>query len=93
MLEISEFLKVYGSEGVEFTTLDVDPYDSYSGLEVTRVEKISGYGVPVTETLYEVFTNLINAEQRYSEIRGDITSNDLVFSSYGSRTREDINGL
>jgi hypothetical protein len=87
MIDVQNFLKVFGSDGVQFVLESDTPDEAYTG-EITSVEPIQGYGVPLTDKLWEVFTSQQQAERFYRRQVGEITSNDLIFEPSGIRHRD-----
>jgi hypothetical protein len=87
VIELQEFLKVYGSDGVEFFPADSDAVELYTGLEILKIVSVNGYGVPLTDSQWEVFATPERAEEFYEETVGELTSSNFVFNPKGVRER------
>jgi len=88
MIELQEFIKVYGSEGQEFFQADEDEaVELYTGLDILNCERVLGYGVPIDSNKWEVFQASREAENFYKETVGELTSSNFIFDPSGVRER------
>ncbi len=87
MIELQEFLKVYGEDGVQFFEAESDPVESYTGLEILKISTVMGYGVPLTDSQWEVFPTAERAEEFYEQTVGQLTSSNYIFNGHGVRER------
>ena len=87
MINLDKFYKVLGDEGVEFFPAEVgnDVLNLYTGSRIDRIKLVRGYGVPLTDFEYRVFSNVQDAESFYRDNFGEVTSSGFALSDYGMR--------
>lgn len=67
-INLEKFFKVYGDEGIQLIRIEPEQpsvSEMYKGLEVRKIEKLSGYGVRLAEFEYEVFDTSEEASEFY----------------------------
>jgi hypothetical protein len=90
MIQLQKFLKIYGSDNIQFVLESDNPEDSYTGLEIAKIKKVSGFGVPITDKLWEVFSSEKDAEKFEDQMRGTLTTSNYILSHNGIRERVEI---
>lgn len=88
-IELQEFFKVYGNEGVVFVSAeDKEAIEYlYPGTEVTSKKKVKGFGIPQSNGLWEVFTEQSQAQEHYRCEMGGVVSGSMIMEDYGIRER------
>lgn len=91
-IQLDTFFKIYGDEGTVFVAEeDKDTAELlYPGTEIKRIKKVKGYGVPLGEGLYEVFTEQFRANNFETQMSGGVVSGSLIMEPYGIRERVEL---
>lgn len=92
MLQLETFFKVYGdAETVFIAEEDKDAAEVlYPGTEVKRLKRVTGYGIPLGEGLYEVFSEPYKANTFQTQMSGGVVSGSLIMEPYGVRERIEL---
>jgi hypothetical protein len=91
-IQLQEFFKVFGDQGTVFVVAeDKEIVDFlYPGSEVSKKKKVRGYGIPLSNGLWEVYDDAEDAKAFYRRTMGGITSGALVMEDYGVRERVEL---
>jgi hypothetical protein len=83
MIDIQTFQKVYGSDGVQFIAEGDNPEANYTGTRIRKIIQVRGYGVPLTDKLWEVFTDVADAEAFYERQVGGVSTGQFIMKAKG----------